>query len=137
MKYSIENINNEEVYTEFESKDIIEQLLILPENNMFLFQRNKENNETLKMNEFSNSKYLPDIGNVILSLGYDIHSFGEMMDIYNEIFENDDNYLPFDNNELYITKDDIYQGCCDRNAYEFMTKKFHYFFGIVNNNENK
>ena len=51
--------------------------------------------------------------------------------LYKENFENDDHYLPFDNNELYITKDDKYEGCCTVDGYEFTTKDFHYYWTVA------
>lgn len=131
-EYYLKEINGEDVKIDFSSNDIIEQLLMQPENRLFLFKENRETKEITQEPDFSNEASLPNIMNVIQAKGYNIHTFNDCVDLYEDVFENDENYLPFDDDEIYITLNDVYQGCCTRNGFEFTTKDYHYFFGIKN-----
>ena len=130
-KYNKIEINGEEVLCDFVDKDIIEDLLILPENRLYLFKLNKITGEIKRDEHFQNEKFLPTLEAVIESKGYDVHTFDECLKLYGDLFEQSDLYLPFDNNEVYITLGDVYQGCCTRGGWEFSTKDYHYFFGII------
>lgn len=131
VKYDKIEINGEKVLYNFVDKDIIEDLLILPENSLSLFIKDKKTGEYTKHKLFQNEKFLPTLEAVIVSLGFEIHTFNECLRIYGDLFENDDKYLPFDNDEVYITLDDRYVGCCTRGGWEFSTEDKHYFFGII------
>ena len=130
-KYDKIEVNGEIVLYNFVDKDIIEDLLILPENRLHLFKKTKSTGEINRDECFQNEKFLPTLEAVIESKGYKVHTFDECLNIYGDIFEQDDLYLPFDNDETYITLDDVYQGCCTRGGWEFSTKDYHYFFGII------
>ena len=130
-KYDNIDINGEQVLYNFVDKDIIEDLLILPENTLNLFIKDKNSGEIVRDKVFQNEKYLPTIEAVIESKGYKIHTFDDCLKIYGDLFENSDRYLPFDNDEVYITLDDRYVGCCTRGGWEFVVENLHYFFGII------
>lgn len=130
-KYEKIEVNGEEVLYNFVDKDIIEDLLILPENRLYLFKKNKDTGDIERDKCFQGEKFLPTLEAVIASKGYDIHTFDECLKIYGDLFEQSDLYLPFDDNEVYITLDDNYEGCCTRGGWEFSTRDYHYFFGII------
>jgi hypothetical protein len=132
-KFERIEINGEEVLYNFIDKDIIEDLLIVPEHWICLFRKDKNTGEIIKDNDFQNGKFLPTLEAVIESKGYEIHTFSECEELYGELFEKDELYLPFDMEEVYITLNDVYQGCCTRGGWEFSTKDYHYFFGIITN----
>lgn len=132
-KYDIIEVGGEEVLCNFMDKSTIEHLLIFPENRISLFRRDLKTNEIVKDNDFQNKKHLLTLEAIIEAKGYEIHTFDECVELYGDVFENDDSYLPFDNDEVYITLKDRYEGCCTRGGWEFTTKDYHYFFGIITN----
>ena len=72
-EYYLKEINGENVKIDFSSNDIIEQLLLQPENRLFLFKENRETKEITQEPDFSNEVSLPNIMNVIQAKGYNIH----------------------------------------------------------------
>jgi hypothetical protein len=130
-KYENIKVGEIDVLCNFVDKDIIEDLLISPDYVISLFKRNKKTNNIEREKSFQNERALPTIEAVIESIGFQVHTFDDCVKLYGDVFENDDLYLPFDDNEVYITLDDVYQGCCTRGGFEFSTKDFHYFFGIT------
>jgi hypothetical protein len=126
-------VNGEEVLYNFTDKDSIVQLLECSNNVASLFIKDKNTGKTIKDDCFQNMKTIPPIEDIIVNKGYDVHTFEECENIYGEMFENDDSYLPFDFNEIFISLNDNYQGCCTKEGWEFSTKDFHYFIGIIKN----
>ena len=117
------------VYRYF-SKDELEDALKRPEYRLFLF---KEDGAVItKTNIFSNENVIPDIAIVLEKLGYEVHTFKEMEELFNDIFENHDMYLPFDMDELHYTSNDKYVGYCYRDSIDFNVDGSHYFFGVIN-----
>lgn len=129
-EYYLKEIDGEVVKVDFSSTNVIEKLLLQPEHRLFLFKENKQTKEITQEPDFCGESSLPNIKDVIISKGYNIHTFNDCLELYQSMFENDENYLPFDDDEIYITLNDVYQGCCTRNGFEFTTKDYHYFFGI-------
>lgn len=123
-------INGEKVLCEFESVEQIYKNLTYSNNSLYLYKRDLATNEITAVPEFSKLKNIPVIEHVIRTLGYDTHSFDECLELYKDVFESDERYLPFDNDELYITKYDLYEGCCTKDGFEFTTKEYHYFYII-------
>ena len=131
-RYEVMEVDGERIFYNFIDRDIIDELLISPDNTLSLFKRIKETGEVVKDDIFQNIKHLPTLEAVIIGKGYNVHTFDDCYQIYGELFEKDDLYLPFDNDEIYITLEDSYQGCCTRGGWEFSTREYHYFFGIIN-----
>ena len=120
------------VYKDFSSKEELLETLKETNGHLSLVKESKTTDDFFPCNPIYNRVYeLPDIKEVIINEGYETHSFDECLELYKENFENDDRYLPFDNNELYITKDDKYEGCCTVDGYEFTTKDFHYYWTVA------
>lgn len=134
-KYNIIEVDNEKVLCEFADITVMEELLILPENYLCLYRKDINTGEIVRDETFHHERHVPTLEAVIESKGFKVHTFEECFQLYGELFENDSSYLPFDNNEIYITLDDNYQGCCTRGGYEFTTKEHHYFFGIISKKE--
>lgn len=132
MECYIKHINGENILTDFENTEVIERVLKNTNGKLFFYCRDKETNEITEIEEYSELNYLPNIEDVIQGMGYQTHTFNDCLELYEENFENSDQYLPFDNDEIYITEDDVYQGCCTKNGFEFSTKTKHFFFGIKN-----
>ena len=115
---------------EINPKEELLSTLHYPDNALFLFIKNNKTGEQTKCNKFSGLSFLPDIKEVIHYYGYETHDFNECLEIYGDLFENDEKYLPFDNNEIYITSHDKYEGCCTANGFEFKTKDWHFYFKV-------
>lgn len=127
---SEKEINGEKVICDFESVETLERYLTMKSNSLYLYRRDLKTDEIVELPQFGNINYIPKIEGVIQTFGYDTHAFNECVELFNDVFETDDSYLPFDNDEIYITKEDRYEGCCTKDGFEFKTKDYHYFFGI-------
>ena len=127
IKYT--DIDNNTVYR-YLSKDELEDALKLSEYRLFLF---KEDGVVItKTDIFPNENIIPDIAIVLEKLGCEVHTFNEMEELFNDIFENHDMYLPFDMDELHYTCDGEYMGFCYRDSIQFVLNGYNYFFGLVN-----
>lgn len=117
------------VYRYF-SKDELEDALKRPEYRLFLF---KEDGAVItKTDIFPNETLIPDIAIVLEELGCEVHTFKEMEELFKDIFENHDMYLPFDMDELHYTYDGEYMGFCYRDSVHFILNGYEYFFGLIN-----
>lgn len=101
-----------------------------PENALFLYKENRKTGEKILCTDYCELSELPDIREVIHHYGFETHDFKECCKIMGDIFENDDDYLPFDNDEIYITSEDRYEGCCTVGGFEFTTKDWHFYFDV-------
>lgn len=119
------------IYSNFASKDELLKKLTETNGYLSLLKKNRITGECEEVKEYSNYTYLPNIQEVIENLGYQTHSFDECLELYKDIFENDDDYLPFDDDELYITKDDKYEGCCTKDGFEFLIKNYHFYWAVI------
>ena len=127
IKYT--DIDDNIVYRYF-SKDELEDALKLPEYRLFLFKEDGVN--ITKTDIFPNEKLIPDIGIVLEKLGCEVHTFKEMEELFKDIFENHDMYLPFDTDELHYTYNGEYMGFCYRDSVHFILNGCEYFFGLIN-----
>lgn len=120
-------------YLLLNSREEILKDLHYPETALYLFRTNLETGETELCGDdkYNELDVLPDIKEVIEYYGYDTHDFNECLEIYKDIFEHDDAYLPFDNDEIYISKNDRYEGCCGKNDTQFKTKEWFYYFTVL------
>lgn len=112
------------------SKDELEDDLKLLEYRLFLFK--KDGDVITKTDIFPNEKLIPDIPIVLEKLGCEVHTFKEMEELFKDIFENHDMYLPFDMDELHYTYDGEYMGFCFRDSIHFILNGCEYFFGLIN-----
>ena len=130
IKYT--DTDNNIVYHYF-SKDELEDALKLPEYRLFLF---KEDGAVItKTDIFPNENLIPDIAIVLEKLGCEVHTFKEMEELFRDIFENHDMYLPFDTDELHYTYNGEYMGFCYRNDIQFTLGEYNYFFGLIKTDE--
>ena len=98
-------VRNVAVHKNFSSKEELLKVLNETKGHLSLLKKDRKTGEFLECNPKYNRVYeLPNIKEVIIDEGYEVHTFDECFKIYKENFENDELYLPFDNNELYITK---------------------------------
>lgn len=123
------DIDDNIVYRYF-SKDELEDDLKLPEYRLFLFK--KDGAVITKTDIFPNENLIPDIAIVMENLGCEVHTFNEMEELFKDIFENNDMYLPFDMDELHYTYDGEYMGFCYRDSVHFILNGCEYFFGLIN-----
>lgn len=111
-------------------RSTIEDMLKLPEYRLFVCKQCGDN-KVEKTELFSNESFIPDIAIVLEHLGCEIYTFQEMEELFHDVFENDDMYLPFDTDELHYTYNGEYMGFCYRNDIQFTLGEYNYFFGLI------
>ena len=130
-KYMMYKDTDGETVYRFDTRMELEFALTQPEFRLFLFKV-IEGENVEKLNIPPNESFIPDISIVLNELGLETHDFQEMEELFEETFENNDMYLPFDMDEIHYTSNDKYVGYCYRDSIDFNVDGSHYFFGVIN-----